>query len=274
MRSVRRLGEGGAMPLTVVAPHAAIVTAINTFNAGYHRDYSLVKGLSAPYMRAPTVANAAPLATELRAVLYRWGAGKQKAPNVQPVPTLQTVLLDPNFHALLAGFSAAPISTMSILGGHTRVVGGASTTAIRLAFDTNLIATLSTISAGMLINNTNVTYPMKVLLLLTGFMPALDSQVRNGLFSAGLTGTNATQFLMPAGLGSVEAKKLTRLPFILGDCFASNAAVLTHAATASHYPWLATEPGRLFDVLLFMQGSAAHPLFAFTPRVRNWYGLA
>ena len=262
------------MPLTVVAPRASIVTAINAFNAGYHHDYLLVKNLAAPYLMAPTATNAGPLAAALSEVLYRWGAGKRKAPTVQPVSTLQAVLLDPSFHTLLAGFSAAPITTLSIFGGHSRAVGGVAAEATRLAFDTNLTSVLSQISEKILIGNTNVTYPMKVLLLLTGFMPALDSQVRQGLYSAGFAGTNATQFQMPAGLGSVEAQKLTRLPFFLGECFAANSALLTGAATASHYPWLATEPGRLFDILLFMQGSAAHTLLAFTPRVHNWYGLA
>lgn len=262
------------MPLTVIAPHARIVKAINTFNADYHRDYLLVRTLSAPYLLAPTAANAALLATALSAVLYRWGAGKRGAPTVQPVPTLQTVLLDPAFHALISGLSTVPITTLSVPGGHNRAVRGVATATTRLAFDTNLISAFSKISGRILIGNTNVTYPTKVLLLLTGLMPALDSQVRQGLFSAGFSGTKATQFLMPSGLGSVEAQKLTRLPFLLGECFAANAALLTGAAIASHYPWLATEPGRLFDILLFMQGSAAHPLLAITPRVRNWYCLA
>lgn len=259
------------MSLTVVAGHANIVAAINAFNAGYHADYLAVRTLAVPYLLGPTVANTALLAARLSAVLYRYGAGRRRAPTVQPLPALQAKLLDPAFHALLAGFSGAPITALTIHGGGTRVVSGVATAASRLAFDTNLYSVLSQISAGLLVGNTNVTYPMKALLLLTGFMPALDSQVRRGLHVAGFAGTSATQFLMPTGVGSVEARKITRLPFYLGECFAANAALLTGAATASLYPWLATEPGRLFDIMLFMQGAAAHRLLQLTPNVHDWY---
>jgi hypothetical protein len=262
------------MPLNVVANQARIIAAINNFSAGYHGDYLLVKGLAAPYLAAPTAANAAALAQGLSAVLYRWGAGRRRAPAVQPLPALQATLLNPTLHTLLAGFAISPISTLAIVGGVNRVVGGANTAASRLAFDTNLTSVLSQLSMGVLVGNTNVTYPMKALLLLTGFMPALDRQVRKGLGGAGFSGTNVTRFLLPAGIHSNEAQKLTRLPFYLAECYGANTALLTGAATASHYPWLAAEPGRLFDILLFMQGSAAHPLFTLTPPNRYWYGLA
>jgi len=262
------------MPLTVVASHAQIVAAINGFNAEYHRDYLFAKGLAAPYLVAPTAGNAAPLAQGLSSVLRRWGSGKRGAPTVQPLPILQAALLKPNVHALLVGFAGSPIPTLALRSGVDRAVGGVNTAAIRLAFDTNLNSVLSLLSIDVFVGNTNVTYPMKALLLLTGFMPALDSQVRKGLGRAGFTGTNVTQFLMPVGIHSNEAKKLTRLPFYLAECYAANSALLTRSATASHYPWLAAEPGRLFDVLLFMQGSGAHPLVALTPPNRHWYGLA
>lgn len=74
------------MPLKVVAPRAAIVTAINSFNPGYHDDYHRVKGLAKPYLAAPTAANAARLAGVLETVLINWGAGSRKAPSVAALP--------------------------------------------------------------------------------------------------------------------------------------------------------------------------------------------
>lgn len=262
------------MPLNVVANHMQIVAAINGFSAGYQRDYLLVRGLSTTHLSAPTPASAAPLAAELSAVLYRWGAGGRKAPAVQPLHVIQATLTDPDVLASLIRFSALQIASLDLIGNVNRVVGGVSTVASRLAFDTELNSALALLSAGILVGNTNVTYPMKVLLLLTGFMPALDSQVRKGLGAAGFSGANATQFLMPAGLHANESKKVTRLPFYMAECYRVNGALLRGAATASHYPWLATEPGRLFDVLLFMQGSAGHALFNFSLPVRGWQNIA
>lgn len=262
------------MPLTVAAPHEAIVTAINSFNPGYHRDYHLVKGLATPYLAAPTEANAALLADALKTVLVNWGAGSRQAPNVQALPALIAILLNPTFHASLLGFTGGALVTLTVANGHVRMIGGLATEARCTAFDTRLLSVLADISALFFIGNTNVTYPMKVLLLLTGFMPALDSQVRRGLSSTGFVGTSATQFLMPTDMDCLNARKLTRLPFYLGDCFVANRALLTGAAADSDYPWLVDEPGRLFDILLFMQGSAAMPLFRFAPTVPNWHALS
>lgn len=261
------------MPLIVVAPHSAIVTAINSFNPGYHHDYHSVKGLATPYLAAPTEANAALLAEALETVLINWGAGSRKAPSVRALPALIATLLNPTFHASLLGFTSGALATLTVVNNYDRMVGGSAAAAHCTEFDTRFLSVLSDISALFLIGNTNVTYPMKVLLLLTGFMPALDSQVRQGLSSAGFVGTSATQFLMPVGRDSLRARKLTRLPFYLGECFAANKALLTGAAADSHYPWLVHEPGRLFDILLFMQGSGAASLLRFAPRVRSWHAL-
>lgn len=261
------------MRLTVVAPQAAIVAAINMFDSGYHNDYRSVSRLAMPYLAAPTKENAAPLAAALTTVLISWGAGKRKAPNVQTLPTLEATLLNPEFHTSLIGFTDGALATLTVVDGSLRRIGNLADEAYLLEFDKRLLSVLSNISTLLLIGNTNVTYPMKVLLLLTGFMPALDSQVRQGLSSAGFVGTKATQFLMPADMDSLQARKLTRLPFYLGECFATNESLLTGAASESNYPWLVDEPGRLLDILLFMQGSAASPLFAFAPGVSNWHAL-
>lgn len=262
------------MPLAVVAPHADIIKAINSFNHKYHHDYYVVNRLAAPYLAAPTEANAIPLADALKTVLINWGAGKRKAPSVQALPTLIATLLNPTFHASLLGFAGGALATLTVANGHTRMGGSMVVETHGTVFDTRLLSVLSDISALLLVGNTSVTYPMKVLLLLTGFMPALDSQVRLGLSNAGLVGTSATQFLMPADIGSLSARKLTRLPFYLGECFAANKDLLTGAAADSCYPWLVDEPGRLFDILLFMQGSRDIPLFRFTPTASKWYDLS
>jgi hypothetical protein len=241
------------MPMNVVADHARIVAAINGFNDGYQNDYLLVRGLSKTYLETPTYVNSTHLALALSTALYRWGAGKRKAPSVQPLHTVQATLADPDVHALLVKFSALPIASLDLIGGVDRVVGGVNSIASRLSFDRDLNAALSQLSAGILVGNTNVTYPMKVLLLLTGFMPALDRQVRKGLGVAGFAGANVTRLLMPAGINTNESIMLTRLPFYMAECYRLNGALLRGAASASRYDWLANEPGRLFDILLFIK---------------------
>ncbi|WP_343584930.1 hypothetical protein [Herbaspirillum sp.] len=261
------------MRLTVVASHAAIINVINMFNSEYHNDYQSVSKLATLYLATPTEANATPLANVLRSVLIRWGAGKRKAPKVQTLQILEATLLNPAFHASLIGFTNGTLTNLTVIDGSFRMIGNLADEAHLLEFDKRLLSVLSNISTSLLIENTNVTYPMKVLLLLTGFMPALDSQVRKGLSSAGFVGTNVTRFIMPADMDSFQARKLTRLPFYLGECFATNQSLLTDAAAESDYPWLVDEPGRLLDVLLFMQGSTASPLFLFAPKISNWHAL-
>jgi hypothetical protein len=262
------------MPLVIVASQVQLVAAINGFSASYHADYLHVRDMARLYINSPTQTTADPLANQLRAVLNRWGAGKRKAPNVREPLYIQESLLNPQLHALLARFARMPINILALVNNYSqRVVGDVNTAMVLGQFDTDLYTVLSMLSTNFFINNTNVTYPMKSLLLLTGFMPALDSQVRGGLGSAGFSGTKVTRFLMPVNINSTEAKKITRLPFFLADCYASNAPLLEAAAAASHYPWLASEPGRLFDVLLFMQGAAPYPIFTLNHPNPNWFQL-
>lgn len=259
------------MPLNVVASHADIVAAINGFNPRYHHNYALVRALSAAYLAAPTPANIAALAPPLIDVLRQWGADSRKAPLVQSVPTVQETLALPILHASLARLAANPIPTLGIVGGVRQVAGGP---VAHPGFDNELITTILHLSAGIFVGCTNATYPMKALLLLTGFMPAFDSQVRGGLHRGGFVGMSATRFLTPAGPADTNAHKVTRIPFYLSECYAAYAPLLAGAATASHFPALAADPGRLFDVLLFMQNDPASPLLLqLVPPNPHWRNL-
>ncbi|KAF7599982.1 hypothetical protein BGI27_05180 [Candidatus Dactylopiibacterium carminicum] len=132
---------------------------------------------------------------------------------------------------------------------------------------------LDQLSAGIFVGNTNVTYPMKTLMLLTGFMPAFDSQVRSGLDNAGFMGMNATQFLLPEDSAGANARKISRLPFYLGNCYTQYRELLKGAVARSPQPRLTRDPGRLFDVLFFMQGRKdSARLLSFEPESR-WYAL-
>jgi hypothetical protein len=57
-----------------------------------------------------------------------------------------------------------------------------------------------------------------------------------------------------------NAERITRLPFVLGQCWNDFEKVLRDSLLESQHPNLADEPGRVFDVLLFMQGAGSHQL--------------
>jgi hypothetical protein len=145
-------------------------------------------------------------------------------------------------------------------------------------FDDCLIRTLQSLANGVLINCTNVTYPMKTLLLLTGLMPAFDSQVKGGLTKAGFTGVKSTSFKLPVQ-GSTNAKKICALPFYIADCAnnTANVAAINAAISASNFPNLSNNIGRIFDVLLFSQNSSStnNLLLNFIPPIgiTRWYSI-
>lgn len=265
------------MSLQVVANQAQLVAAINGFSAAYHGDYFRVRALARAYLAAPPCARTVhPLSIELSNVLVNWGAGRRGAPNLRPVINIQHALMAPNMHAMLSAIAMNPLTSLNLVDGINRTVHGVGGAVALAGFDSNLHGVLSGLSVGIFTNNTNVTYPMKALLLITGFMPALDSQVRGGLGNAGFIGIgrNMTQFKIPANVHCANGKKITRLPFILGECYATNTAIISAAVAASiHAAALAGEAGRIFDVLFFMQKSLPTPLLNLVPGNPTWYNL-
>jgi hypothetical protein len=262
------------MTLQIIANQEQIVAAINGFPDNYHQDFFRVRALARTYLAEPQYAvTVDPLSHELRRVLANWGAGRREAPQLQPFHQFQAVLMDPDRHALLSELAVGSLTTLSLVGGKNRLVGGIGTSTVLSAFDSNLLRAFNALSVGLFVKNTNVTYPMKALLLITGFMPALDSQVRKGLGKGGFVGCNKTQFLIPPDTDCADGKKVSRLPFYLADGYMRHSALINRAVAASNYPVLATEVGRLFDVLFFMQADL-QPILELQPGDRDWYNLA
>jgi hypothetical protein len=96
---------------------------------------------------------------------------------------------------------------------------------------------------------------MKALLLITGLMPALDSQVRKGLRLAGKVGFMGQQ-LLPQNTHQAGGRRICYLPFQLGQCWELNREILLEGVRKSRHPGLESAPGRVFDVLLFMQAQS------------------
>ncbi|HEY2921406.1 MAG TPA: hypothetical protein VGK77_20665 [Candidatus Binatia bacterium] len=64
---------------------------------------------------------------------------------------------------------------------------------------------------------------------------------------------NKTQFLLPGNAKMADGKKVARLGFLLAECWHSYSRQIAAGISMSYYPEFINEPGRFFDVLLFMQ---------------------
>ena len=249
-----------------------MVAAINSFPAAYHEDYFSTSPLATAYLQSPpTGPSATALAGKLISVLGNWGAGGRKAPSTATLEKCGESLSDKILHRKLS-LIAKNLSPANVgLNGNRRTINSLPKERACNLLELCLLSTLRQLSDALFTNNTNVTYPMKALLLITGAGPALDSQVRKGLRSAGFSGVDRTQFLLPSDISSADGLKLTRLPFILGQCYANNKNIFQWAASQSRYPSLTEHPGRIFDVLLFVQAQLKAPVLELADLKQPWY---
>jgi hypothetical protein len=260
--------------LSVVGNAEKITAAIDDFRAAYHHDFQHVRAMSQLYLAetTPTLATTQELAHRLRCALQSWGAGTRAAPPVRRESDLSNALLVPQLHSQLQTLAGVSLLRLG-LNGQYRTLNAPNSSLTVADLDAIHASALQAVADNFLEGNTNVTYPMKAILLLTGFSPAFDSQVRGGLRAAGFSGMAATQFSMPLDLSKANGKKVTRLPFLLGHCWAQFGALLRGGIQNSAHAYLADEPGRVFDVLLFMQGGDGRQLFRFQPGLAAWYEI-
>ena len=240
------------MSLQIRASHDDLVKIINDFNPEYHKDYEDVRKLAKLYFGNKSCDdNTKVLAVKLRNVLCSWGASKRKAPHLKETAIIVKFLVREDVRLILKRFGDRDEEVVI-----------------------HLISVLQMFSDEIFEKNTNVTYPMKALLLLTGFMPALDSQVREGLKKSNFSGFSSTQFLMPDSVKSVNAHKILSLYHHLMECQKKYNNLLSSVAEHSKYPHLTNETGRIFDILFFMNAKRVNSIFFFddTEYVK-WYCL-
>jgi hypothetical protein len=219
------------LPLKVISNSLEIAKVIDAFPSDYHADFSRVRAIARKYLEwtdtRPPEDTATGLAKHLRAVLINWGAGKRGAPHPSYESEIATFLCDARLRVDLANIANAGLASLSLNMQRRIVIDGAEIKNPK-QFDDVLLSVLVRLSNGLFFGNTNVTYPMKAALLITGLMPAFDSQVRRGLNRAGFSGVNKTQFLLPLTVeNNSDGMKLTRLPFILGHCWAEFSDVFS-----------------------------------------------
>jgi hypothetical protein len=262
------------MPLELVADSQGVSAAIDGFSPDYHQDFEDVRSIAVRYLEQgdPDALIVVELSRRLRCALRAWGASGRAAPAVQPEAELVKVLCDTAIHAQLQRLGSLSLTDLTIANGRRTFRSNVVSWSVA-EFDDAIVTILNQLSERLLIANSNVTYPMKAMLLLTGLMPALDSQVRDGLSLAGLGGLRATQFPMPLDVNTAGGKKVTRLPFILGQCLEASGGVLRAGCLHRRHVELAASPGRLFDVLFFIQGSKGRRIFELSGKDSAWYAL-
>jgi hypothetical protein len=272
------------MAITIVGTPAQVTEAINTFSGAYHLGFNTVRNLGTQYLQTaqPIPTAVIPLARELRAVLHQWGAaepgmpvpGAPGAPVMHDIATFEQTLSSALLHADLKFLTSLPLSRLVVTNNHRAIIGpphGVSSA----TFDETLFRVLHALAEELFEANTNVTYPMKAVLLITGLMPAFDGQVKAGLARAGMRGFSGTRYLMPADAQTAPGAKISRLPFLLGECWNMNVGNLSAAIQASLFPALANQPGRVFDVLLFVQGRGNNPIRTIEYQGKaGWYDFS
>jgi hypothetical protein len=243
------------MSIELVGPKGAVREAIENFSSQYHEDYFETRRVAGAFLRAsaPNQLCGTALHHRLQATLTSWGAGVRGAPGlVTRISVTVRALSRPDLYADLQLLYRSPLDALTVTDGRRRI---ALAGILPLVWDDALVRSLQTIAAELLTGNTNVTYPMKAMLLLCGLMPAFDSQVRKGMSKGGLVGMSSTQMQMPTQATDLVARKITALPYWLGHCW-SKYPLIRHEARHSAYPQLQEDPGRLFDILFFMQASS------------------
>jgi hypothetical protein len=161
------------MSFKILGDTGALTRAIDTFKAQYHDDYFKVRSEGKAYLAAPvSLASARRLVGPLLAALNSWGAGKRGAPACTTVDAAAQGLSAQGLHGMLQDL-ANSVDDLDVVGGR-RVLGEGAPFANVAEFDRALIDTLNMLADALLPGNTNVTYPMKALLLITGLAPAYD----------------------------------------------------------------------------------------------------
>jgi hypothetical protein len=262
------------MTLTISGSPADIAHLLNRFSPKYHVDFLTVRRLGRAYLAAPHPgAAAAHLAPALASAMRSWGAGFRKAPSLQSVQSITATLTSSTLHASMVALQYALRAGPNIVAGSRVFTGlGAPPLSVQ-SFDSHLFNAMERVSRGLFVANTNVTYPMKAILMIAGLMPAFDRRVRDGLNRGGFAGMSSTRYLVPSAMSGTAWMKISRLPFFLGQCWISNRPRICAEIRSSHLRVLIAEPGRIFDILFFMQGDPTNPVVLTWRGSRRWYHL-
>ncbi len=152
----------------------------------------------------PSAETVSPLVTSLRRVLGEYGAaeegipnnGAMNAPRLASLAAFAEAFSSTGLHTDLKSLRTWKLTLFKLLDT-VRAIDNSTPGDNVLIFEKKIIRTLNSVATSLFsfVEKRAVTYPMKIVLLVTGFMPAYDRQVKRGLTNAGLRGFAAPQFL-------------------------------------------------------------------------------
>jgi hypothetical protein len=246
--------------LRLVGTSDDITSAINAFRPSYHEDFANVQRVARPYLNGdPTPENSTALAVALATALCHWSACMRRSPRLHSIQHISDGLADKQMHTRLAELGRHDLEAFNLDSDNSRILRTSSPVQDVRAFDIGLIALLNNLAELLFLSCTRATYPMKALLLITGLMPAFDSQVTDGLKRAGKTGFNNPHHL-PTNTKYAGDRRICELPFYLGNCWSLHREDFQKGIEKSLRKELKAAPGRVFDILLFMQADPSRKL--------------
>ncbi len=207
--------------------------------AQYHRDFIEVWRLAQTWLDADVALLATDqLVLEVGIALASWGAGQKAAPCVGGSPDIAAAL------------NAARPKLLRLRAGDPKLVA-----------DNDGLLCLLHLIAGAMVGNTNVTYPTKLAMLLTGQYVGLDNKVRVTLGrQLRWEGFAKTQYLLPAvGADSADATRVRELEAAIRAFWHTYGTAVQAELVHQKVPnsdVLAQCPGRLLDMVLFRGGQS------------------
>ncbi len=227
----------------------SIRDAVDHFRMGYHEGFREVR-MKAQEWLAGSGPPTQEMVDSIRKVLGEWGAGLKKAPTVADDASV-VACLESN-RSELQEFGGIDLWSLQPAPHRDKV--RAQLLLRRLLWN---LSGCFNLHRG--VRAPSVTYPSKLLMLLTGRYVGLDSNVRSGLHRAwrepGFTGT---QFLLPQPTREcAEAERILRVFGRMTEYLWKNRAAIEAGISASSRPEILSDldaPGRIVDIVLFEAG--------------------
>lgn len=235
---------------------AEIASAIKGFESEYHADFKSVRDEMKNHLKTMDDNSSNSLSLALRSSLLSWGAGRRGAPKVVNSFKLKEIVDSKNFQEAIFPFYYFINGGIKFeVNDEGQCLIDGSTTRLN-EFANSFYNALNFVNNKILVGNTNVTYPMKALLLLTGAPLAFDSYVRDGLTQSGIVGFAATQYSFPSRLSDSGFKKILGMFFLVYDCWNCYEKVIKDGiekTSSDYFEENQITPSRVFDILFFMK---------------------
>lgn len=248
--------RGAGFKIEVVANEKTIREALDGFR--YHRGYQEVRcAAKSLFKRVEGEERAeseevSELACTLIRVLAEWGACRGNAAGYQSAEKIAKYLAQDAFRedgplALLNGVAIGKMRAPA--AGRGEPGGDEGVNKLLNAY----VEALEEVADRVLQNvRGSSVYPSKVVMLLTGWGPALDSWVRAGLRKAGVGLRHSNYRFEGRGVES-DIAVLQQMLLTMDALYASAEELLNKALDDR----TCQDPGRLLDVLWFQQGKGA-----------------